>query len=623
MGAGANLNAVKTKIRLDGEEILFESLILDQTMNSCHRFEIVREYPTHNQLWKETPEKLIGAVGARVLIRFDHIVSGRFYEFSGWVTDIRIDTGEESADTGVRLRSSRVRIIGRGDAVSLDGAPTMNSFIDLQLSDIVSQVTRDAYFKVECNPRYKGILPYAMQYGESNFEFLNRLSRIYGELFYYDGRTLFFGTPKNADSEKLFFDEDLLNLRTGASARPRKYAHYDYAAEEDKFLRFQADDRIPGGNPLIDNVANRADRLFPEKGVIPSNSPVYTEFNLQDLVEERKADAVGRMLYIEAETQTCRISLGSVVDILFPEAMDVPALGKYRITAIQHYVSTGGKNYSNRFLASPALIDCVPEAYACEVKAYPEMAIVSDNKDPKNHGRVKVQFDWQKPKGLSTNWLRVQTPDAGSSKKVATNRGFVAIPEEGDQVMVGFEYGDPHRPFVMGSLFHGKSGIGGGVGNKIKSLSTRSGNRLELNDEDGSVLLADPGSVKMRFDGKGNATTNANVSHSINAGNKSSINVGATKEQPAQAVISADADGNILIDGKTKITIQVGENRIEISKNGIVTTAADGRIETLAQTGSVSIESASAEVSLRGSSETKVGGGEKTYVSGGKVEINS
>ena len=82
---------------------------------------------------------------------------------------------------------------------------------------------------------------------------------------------------------------------------------------------------------MIDNVANRADRLFPEKGVIPSNSPVYTEFNLQDLVEERKADAVGRMLYIEAETQTCRISLGSVVDILFPEAMDVPALGKYRI----------------------------------------------------------------------------------------------------------------------------------------------------------------------------------------------------------------------------------------------------------------------------------------------------
>lgn len=501
------LNPVKPKVRFDGEEFLFESLILEQPINSCHRFEIVREYLSQDELWKETPEKLMSLIGARTLIRFEHLTSKDSYEFSGWVTDVRIDAWEDD-ETGSGFlphRSNRVRIIGRGDAMSLDGVPSMHSFIDRQLADIVSEVTREAYFKVECNPRYKGILPYAVQYGESGFEFLNRLSRIYGEPFFYDGRTLFFGVPHAADCEKLFFDSDIVSLRTCASAVPRRYAHYDYVAADDKFLRFPSEESVPGGNPLIDNIAHRSDRLFPDKGTLPSNSPVYTEFNLSDLTAQRGADAVGRMLRIEGVTKTCRLRSGGVIDVLFPERMDVPALGKFRITSLYHRIEKNG-DYTNWFTASPALIDCVPEAYAPEVKAYPEMAIVSDNKDPKGQGRVRVQFDWQKPKGLSTNWIRVQTPDAGASGTVTANRGFVSIPEEGDQVMVGFEYGDPHRPYVTGSLFHGKSGKGGYDRNHLKSISTRSGHHIVFDDDekgDWSITIKDRGGNAIRLDTRG------------------------------------------------------------------------------------------------------------------------
>ena len=149
------LNPVKPKVRFDGEEFLFESLILEQPMNSCHRFEIVREYLSQDELWKETPEKLMSLIGARTLIRFEHLTSKDSYEFSGWVTDVRIDAWEDD-ETGSGFlphRSNRVRIIGRGDAMSLDGVPSMHSFIDRQLADIVSEVTREAYFKVDCNPR--------------------------------------------------------------------------------------------------------------------------------------------------------------------------------------------------------------------------------------------------------------------------------------------------------------------------------------------------------------------------------------------------------------------------------------------------------------------------------------
>lgn len=38
-----NLNPVQQKVLIDGEEVSFESLVLEQNMNSCHRFEVVCE----------------------------------------------------------------------------------------------------------------------------------------------------------------------------------------------------------------------------------------------------------------------------------------------------------------------------------------------------------------------------------------------------------------------------------------------------------------------------------------------------------------------------------------------------------------------------------------------------
>lgn len=55
------------------------------------------------------------------------------------------------------------------------------------------------------------------------------------------------------------------------------------------------------------------------------------------------------------------------------------------------------------------------------------------------------------------------TPDAGGSDKVSKNRGFMSIPEvENTKVMIGFQHQLPDRPFVMGSMFHGQVGGGGG-----------------------------------------------------------------------------------------------------------------------------------------------------------------
>lgn len=598
-----SLNPVRPKVRFDGEEFLFESLLLEQKMNSCHYFEVVKEFFSQDEMWKTKPEALVKMIGSRALIYLEHLDGSHPYEFSGWVTDVQIDSWENFTDSlDYKHRSNKVRIIGQGDVVKLDGTPTMNSYVDKPLSDIVKRVTEKASFEIKCNPKYKGLLPYAMQYGESNFDFLNRLSCTYGELFYYDGRTLFFGTPDDPRAEDLYVDQDLISLRTYSSAVPRKYTGYGYLPMEDQSVRTPEHFKPNAENSLLKTITERSDYLFPDKGVVEAGTAAYSEDHLYDMASGLRLDAAGRMLNIEGQTRTCRIKLGSLVNVLFPHRMDVPSLGQYRIIQLTHRIDKNG-NYSNHFLAMPSQYEYVLERFKHKLIAYPEVATVSANNDPRGQGRVQVQFYWQKPLSLTTNWLRVQTPDAGSSDQVSSNRGLVTIPEVGDQVMVGFEHGDPHRPFVMGSLFHGKSGTGGGTDNKVKSFSTRQGNYLRLNGSNGSVVLSTPKStVFQRFDKDGNASISTAKSHSIKVGSQASEKESSQDESSA-AVLSMDKDGIVDLSGKGKVTIKVGKKTSIILTDGEIVLKAD-------------------KITIQGKGDAKAVFQETTSITGKTVDIN-
>ena len=80
-----------------------------------------------------------------------------------------------------------------------------------------------------------------------------------------------------------------------------------------------------------------------------------------------------------------------------------------------------------------------------------QMATVLSNADPHGAGRVQVRMNWQTD-NMRTSWVRVMTPDGGGSKDVKSNRGFVFIPEVGDQVLLGFRHGAPARPYVVACL---------------------------------------------------------------------------------------------------------------------------------------------------------------------------
>ena len=114
-----------------------------------------------------------------------------------------------------------------------------------------------------------------------------------------------------------------------------------------------------------------------------------------------------------------------------------------------------------------------------------EIAIVTNVKDPQRLGRVKVCFP-RMPGKPESDWARIAQPAAGPG------RGFYWLPHVQDEVLVAFERGAAHLPFVIGSLWNGKDQpMKDAVTdeNTRVMLQSRSGHQVLLDDKDGEEMI--------------------------------------------------------------------------------------------------------------------------------------
>jgi type VI secretion system secreted protein VgrG len=174
-----------------------------------------------------------------------------------------------------------------------------------------------------------------------------------------------------------------------------------------------------------------------------------------------------------------------------------------------------------------------------------------------------VRFDWQT--NNTTHFIRVMSPDAGGTDQVTQNRGYVAIPEVGDQVMVNFVHNHPDRPFVMGGMFHGGIGLGGGINNHMRSIQTKSGIKVLMNDDEGSVNIIDPSGNTYFMDGKGNITVTAPKKMTFNVGENLDIKVG----QNMNTSVGAD-QSNIVGMNKTESITMNSSQSVGAVKNVMI-----------------------------------------------------
>ena len=308
--------------------------------------------------------------------------------------------------------------------------------------------------------------------------------------------------------------------------------------------------------------------MFKEPALQYAQSRVHYMLEMEMYVRKKQEAEAAESHYVAGTSGEAELTVGSVVRITSPfgermGSLAKASLGEYLIVDIEHSVGEGNY-YANRFRAVSSGVRSLPLPDVDLAVAETQMARVISNADPEGKGRVQVRMNWQTG-NMHTDWIRVMTPDGGGCRDgVETNRGFVFIPEVGDHVLVGFRHGDPNRPYVMGSLFNGRTGAGGGKDNKCKSITTRSGCALTLNDAEGSVTLNDKGGANMNFDGGGNASTTTNSAVHVSAGKQVKTDVGN-----GQSVLTMGKDGIIDLSGHKKITFKVGSSTITITADNI------------------------------------------------------
>jgi phage protein D len=317
-------------------------------------------------------------------------------------------------------------------------------------------------------------------------------------------------------------------------------------------------------------------------------------------IDAAAADAVGGLsdqissTFAEADGEavgSARIQPGAVVSVA-----GVPAAfrGSWVITHARHLFAASEGGYRTQFGVSGRQVrTLLGLTSAGRLRPRPPglpgvcCGVVTNIHDPQQKGQVKIALPWLSP-DYETDWAPVVQFGAGQRS------GAMFLPEVGDEVLVGFEFGDPRRPYVLGGIVNNASSYSlGGPPVKatgqtaavaLRGFVSAAGNQLVFADQlppgggsgpatvsaitlgtgDGKLALAidqvagtitlscNPTAPASRAD-QGTLSINCGTAGTINiaAGSGGTVNIdgGANLNLKAQGTISIQSSGQLAIKG--------------------------------------------------------------------------
>ena len=550
----------------------FISLQIEQNIGKHHRFQMSVELETGSNRYVHNINSSKDWLGESIVVK-----AASTPIFVGVVTNVQLH--REGSDFGCIIVS------GYSATYRMETAHSCYSWNDTTIGNVVKKLCAEAKVQLELNPAYKENKDYICQYEESDFDFIRRLAHQYQEWMYFDGTKLIFGKPRKlADPIRLEYGTTLSSLDIGLQTLARSEQVFSYHSGADREMQRMTPDQAIGHDKLSGEAFRASLGMFSKPARQHALPRVSNETELINYMGRKQAAETAETHYITAESQVPTLRVGSVISLYssFLERVgniSKESLGNFIIIEITHEVSQGSY-YKNRFKAIPATIKALPSPKVRMPLAETQMATVLSNADPQGKGRVRVRMNWQTD-GMQTGWVRVMTPDGGSSSDVKSNRGFVFIPEVGDQVLLGFRHGDPARPYVMGSLFNGTTGGGGLEGNHMKSLTTRSGHTIKLNDSLSSlgITIKDIKGNSIHIDSVGaDIIINAKRNITINAGETFTVNC-KNANILAEESINMNAEQDITSVSGESTSIQAGESLTEIAADSYVLSANDANVQ--------------------------------------------
>lgn len=280
---------------------------------------------------------------------------------------------------------------------------------------------------------------------------------------------------------------------------------------------------------------------------------------------------------------------------------------EYVITAVEHQKT--GKEYRNTFRCLPSQVvfrpqPVTPVPVVSGVVSGIVIGPAGETRHVDQYGRVKVRFPWRSPAHSNQN----DPGDAGFVRvaQIATGIGASAmwLPDVGDEVLIAFEYGDPRRPVVVGSVYNAKDmppvALPANKHLSILRAQSASGAKSEL------VYDASPGNERLLIQsGQNGLTLGANGI--VLQGSSVAINAGADLVQRAGRATMIDAGGDL--------TVKSGQNlAITSQRDATLTVGANTNIAT----GGALQATVGSNAQLSVGSNLQVSVGSNTVVDSGK-----
>jgi uncharacterized protein involved in type VI secretion and phage assembly len=410
------------------------------------------------------------------------------------------------------------------------------SFQNMTDKDIVDKIAKETGISIgQLDPSGEPH-DYVFQENQTNMQFLReRAARIGFELFNQDGK-LYFRQPKSTQELKLTWLKDMSSFRVRVTSAEQvksvEVRGWDYGEKKAIVATAQTERIITETeNGKGANSSNKFNNKPTNPKRIVVDQPMFNPKEADAIAQAVCNEIAGQFVYADAKAEgNPEIRPGRVVKL---EEMG-PYSGKYYVTETRHlyHERVYTTEFSVRGLRHGDLLTTLAPQTALQPGQTMLVGIVTDNKDPKGWGRIKVKFPTLTEEHTS-NWARVVSIGAGK------NRGFDCLPEINDEVLVAFEHGDIHRPYVIGGVWNGKDHPPASVNDtiqdgkvRLRTFKTRTGHKLQFVEEDkgssqAGVYIETQGGHKLFInDSDGSITIHSTKDLKLDATGNIDINAG-------------------------------------------------------------------------------------------------
>jgi type VI secretion system secreted protein VgrG len=537
-------------IRVDSKDMTYtvSEVTLDQYIDAHHVLKVRIKQIGAADVSRDfhDPSSFAGFLGKSIFVGIKPhggiVDASRELEFVGVITEVSLDNAIDGLNS--------VLITGHSPTIGLDGARRSAFFADQTASDMISAVIGRNAINAGTVESTSGQQKFCVQYGETDYAFVMRMAGSHGLFAHYDGKAFKAIKAGGSDAEELVWRQSLGSFSLGLGTAQKEFAGQAFNYEQKQTI--SQDSRSSGSQVALSQLpktsSDASAQLYSALSASPTQVPVSDSKSLAQMVETRRNSGLGRMARATGECIIPKVGVGRCIKIKGMAQLD----GQYWVKAVHHVFSESGK-YHNTFEATPldlAFPDSIP---ALPLFSHLQSGLVVDNNDPDALGRIRVKFPWC-PDGM-TWWVRLVSPDAGNQ------RGWFALPEVNDEVLVGFENGSPDNPVVLGCLYNGvdKPAVSSGDlldSTKImtKQFKTRNGNEITFTDKDGQEKIV------ITQKGGANTITLALDPKSITIESQGDITIKGDKLKIEGSSVDIKASGNATVKADGNLDVQAGGN---------------------------------------------------------------